>query len=296
VATGVSESRLRTWERRYGVPLPARAESGRRWYEDADLAVVRRMAALVEAGIPASEAARAALTERAIAQPEPVAPVAPAVEALVAAAGALDARAVAMSIEGAAAEAGWGAAFDALIAPGLQRMHDDWARGRSTAAGARLTAELARAALGRALMNVPEPRAPAPLVLLAAPDGERDGLVLAALWLLLRERGLRVVPLGRGVPARELADAAAALQPAAVCLVANDEAAAGTLAVTARELVERRVAPQLFLGGGAVARGAVVDSAPGVRLPRAVMAMADGVARALGARAVRSRARSRRST
>ncbi|MBM4415144.1 MAG: MerR family transcriptional regulator [Chloroflexi bacterium] len=71
IVTGVSESRLRTWERRYGVPLPSRSESRRRWYEEADLVVARRMAALVAAGIPVSEAARGALTERAIEQRVP---------------------------------------------------------------------------------------------------------------------------------------------------------------------------------------------------------------------------------
>ncbi|MBM3140053.1 MAG: MerR family transcriptional regulator, partial [Chloroflexi bacterium] len=59
-ATGVSESRLRTWERRYGIPKPARSETGRRLYDDGDLRVIRRMAALVGAGLPAAQAAEAA--------------------------------------------------------------------------------------------------------------------------------------------------------------------------------------------------------------------------------------------
>src|SRR5689334_8702602 len=59
-ATGVAESTLRTWERRYGVPRPERTPSGRRRYGEDDLTVIRRMAALVEAGLPASEAAIAA--------------------------------------------------------------------------------------------------------------------------------------------------------------------------------------------------------------------------------------------
>jgi MerR family transcriptional regulator, light-induced transcriptional regulator len=49
-ATGMSESRLRTWERRYGIPSPGRSATGRRRYNDDDLALIRRMAALVHVG------------------------------------------------------------------------------------------------------------------------------------------------------------------------------------------------------------------------------------------------------
>ena len=59
-ATGVAESRLRTWERRYGIPSPGRSDSGRRLYDDADIEVIRQMASLVDRGIPAALAAEAA--------------------------------------------------------------------------------------------------------------------------------------------------------------------------------------------------------------------------------------------
>ncbi|MDA0366505.1 MAG: MerR family transcriptional regulator, partial [Chloroflexi bacterium] len=62
-ATGVGESTLRTWERRYGVPSPGRSATGRRLYEEEDLRVIRRMAALVAAGLPAAQAADAARAE-----------------------------------------------------------------------------------------------------------------------------------------------------------------------------------------------------------------------------------------
>jgi MerR family transcriptional regulator, light-induced transcriptional regulator len=58
-ATGITAGRLRTWERRYGIPAPARSMSGRRIYEDADLETIRRMAALVDSGVPAALAAEA---------------------------------------------------------------------------------------------------------------------------------------------------------------------------------------------------------------------------------------------
>ncbi|MDA0302289.1 MAG: MerR family transcriptional regulator, partial [Chloroflexi bacterium] len=63
LATGVSEDRLRTWERRYGVPEPPRTKTGRRLYGEGDLAVIRRMAALVDSGLSAASAAAAVHAE-----------------------------------------------------------------------------------------------------------------------------------------------------------------------------------------------------------------------------------------
>src|SRR5690606_35328630 len=67
-ATGVSESRLRTWERRYGIPRPERGPSGRRLYDEDDLAIIRRMAALVDSVVSALDASQAA---RSSSQPPP---------------------------------------------------------------------------------------------------------------------------------------------------------------------------------------------------------------------------------
>src|SRR3954447_19186638 len=76
--TGVSESSLRAWERRYGVIAPRRSETGYRLYDSESLAAVSRMRRLVEAGWTASEAARAvrsgdvpATDDEAVAPPIP---------------------------------------------------------------------------------------------------------------------------------------------------------------------------------------------------------------------------------
>src|SRR5690606_25152620 len=56
--TGIAPDRLRAWERRYGVVHPTRTDAGYRLYDDADLARLRLMMRLVEAGTPASLAAQ----------------------------------------------------------------------------------------------------------------------------------------------------------------------------------------------------------------------------------------------
>ena len=62
---GVSASTLRTWERRYGLG-PAQREAGaRRRYLPEDVERLRAMIHHVRAGLPAAEAAKRALAERA---------------------------------------------------------------------------------------------------------------------------------------------------------------------------------------------------------------------------------------
>jgi DNA-binding transcriptional MerR regulator len=59
---GVDSELLRAWERRYGVPSPARTANGRRLYSDADERAVDAMRDARARGLPAAEAARHALS------------------------------------------------------------------------------------------------------------------------------------------------------------------------------------------------------------------------------------------
>ncbi len=54
--TGLSRERLRTWERRHGVPQPVRAGSGRRRYALSDVAPLIAARRAIEAGVPVEQA------------------------------------------------------------------------------------------------------------------------------------------------------------------------------------------------------------------------------------------------
>lgn len=54
--SGASVQVLRAWETRLGFPVPARTESGRRAYDDADVDRVQRVLALKESGVRLAEA------------------------------------------------------------------------------------------------------------------------------------------------------------------------------------------------------------------------------------------------
>jgi DNA-binding transcriptional MerR regulator len=53
--TGISPSTIRTWERRYGVPVASRSANGRRFYTDGEVERLKLIAALVRDGRPISD-------------------------------------------------------------------------------------------------------------------------------------------------------------------------------------------------------------------------------------------------
>ena len=62
---GVPVATLRAWQRRYRVVNPGRSDTGYRLYGDADIAVLRRMHALVASGWSPKEASKAAVSGEA---------------------------------------------------------------------------------------------------------------------------------------------------------------------------------------------------------------------------------------
>jgi DNA-binding transcriptional MerR regulator len=279
-ATGVHESRLRTWERRYGVPRPKRSAVGRRLYDEGDIALIRRMAALVDAGIAPAQAAAAALDERVPLPPTqaPAAPDAhPLVAALVSAALELNTVRADELVVQAFAELGSASALDEVLFPALRDTGLAWETRDLTVAHEHAFSEVVRSRLIVATLAVKRPPEGAPIVVLACPEDERHELGLLGLRLLLGERGLAVCYLGVDVPSPDLVAAVRQLQPAAVCLSVATATALPMLAVTAHDFVAVRWGGRLFVGGAAI-EGADAARIAAVRLPSSIGAAADLVA------------------
>lgn len=282
IATGVSESSLRTWERRYGVPAPDRSQSGRREYAEDDLALIRRMAALVKAGIPASEAADAVRREDAATQeaPPPQTEEHPLVNELVEASLAYDEAQIAMVVE-EALKAGWSEALEQVLFPSLNRIGLYWGEGRVSCATEHFTTEIVRRELAAAISARPRALADAPGILLACPEAERHDLGLMAMALFLGQRGLRTFYLGADVPAHDLLIAIEKTRVNSVCLSATTASGLASLGRTARTVVAERAVRNLFFGGPALESGNGDGNIPGIRLPRQLTAAADLIADAL---------------
>jgi DNA-binding transcriptional MerR regulator/methylmalonyl-CoA mutase cobalamin-binding subunit len=276
-ATGISESRLRTWERRYGIPHPGRGPSGRRLYNEDDLALIRRMASLVDAGMSAAQAAEAARSGEPIAT-APAAAQHELVAVITAAAERYEEAALVDALRGAVLELGWPDALKQVIFPALKRVGVFWETAVIPPASEHFTSELVRRELVGALNALPAAPEEAPLVLLACPEDERHDLGLAALALLLHQRGLRTVYLGADVPTPDLLEAIAATAPDAVCLAATSSVGLASLVRASRALVSARRL-RLFIGGPATAADGT--EAAGIQLPTAIDEAAEALASAV---------------
>jgi DNA-binding transcriptional MerR regulator len=281
IATGVSESSLRTWERRYGVPTPARSKSGRRQYDESDLALIRRIAALVNAGIPASEAADAIKREDAAAvAPEPKRQEEhPLVHALVEASLAYDEPAITNLVQ-QAVRLGWPEALERVLFPALNRIGLFWGEGRISCATEHFTTEVIRRELAAEIAKQGHAADDRGGVLLACPEAERHDLGLLAAALLLRQQGLKIFYLGADVPAHDLLIAIEKTGVAAVCLSATTASGLASLGRTARALVAARAVRRLFVGGPAFSRDGD-ETIPGIRLPESLTAAVELISEAL---------------
>lgn len=275
LATGISGDRLRTWERRYGVPAPARSISGRRLYDDGDLAVIRRMAALVDSGMSAVSAAAAVRDEAAPSTPakSPDRPAsAPRVNALVDRAEAFDEQGLFELLELAASSDGIEASVEQLALPALVEAGRRWELAEMTVAGEHMLTEVVRSWLAVHYHSIETPPGSAPRVLVACPEDERHDLGALALALLLRSLGVRVAYLGADVPTSALVDAARTSAFDALCLSITSIASLPVARLVLRALVAADVNARLYVGGHAlaVASGDTTDQLLGIRLPGSV--------------------------
>jgi MerR family transcriptional regulator, light-induced transcriptional regulator len=280
-ATGIAESRLRTWERRYGIPSPGRSATGRRLYDEDDIVVIRRMASLVNAGMSAAEAAEAA---RAGSGPETAAE--PAVVehrlagALAAAAEVYDETAFLDAMREGVSELGWASALDGIVFPALKRVGLYWETAVIPPANEHFASELVRRELAAATISLSPAADGAATLLLACPEEERHDLGLSALALLLRKAGLRVVYLGADVPTVDLLAAFDTCHPEAICLAATSAAGLASLVRASRTIVSGRHV-RLFVGGPALAYS--TTEVAGIRMPHSLQAAGELIVKTVSA-------------
>lgn len=210
--TGASEATLRAWERRYGVVAPSRSSSGYRLYDDAQVAVLREMASLVHAGVPASRAAGVLREEHRRPGPEDV----PAGD-LIAAATSLDPIGLLTTLEQAFGSAPFEQLAGSWLPTQVQRLGDAWERGELGVA----QEHFASAGLMRAIAGVytsaqePDPARP---ILVGLPPRAHHHIMLFAFAACLRRLGCAVVYLGQDVPIESWVQAATLARPRAVVL------------------------------------------------------------------------------
>jgi DNA-binding transcriptional MerR regulator len=276
-ATGISESALRTWERRYGIPAPSRSPSGRRMYEEKDLETVRRMASLIGAGMPASEAASAVLSSAEAGLPAVAEAAHPLIARIVAAALAHDEAAVVRMLRAARIELDWAGVVDGVYFGSLREIGGMWRQNQVPSATEHFLTEIVRRELCSAIADL-ESVPDGPLVVLACPQDERHDVGLLAFSLLLRLRDVGVCYLGSDVPTDDLIDVLAQHNAAAVCMSATLGSSRASASRAARQILGRKLGTAVFVGGPAFTHAEDEDYVPGILLPWALSAAAQVVA------------------
>lgn len=269
-AVGVAEGTLRVWERRYKVVRPERGPNGYRRYDAGDLARLREMAALVDAGVPASHAA-----ESVLAVPPEVSAVPGEIDHadLVRAAASLDPAALRSVVDAGFATGPFEDVVEQWFIPQLARLGEAWERGVLTVA----QEHFASAGLMRALAAVFErARAEDGPVLVGLPAGSRHELALLAFAACLRRRGVDVVYLGADIPAREWLAPSWSRVPRAAVLGVHDPAAASSSQQVVDALTAVRPRLPVLVGGRSAALVRGVE-----RLPESVTEAAAVVQRGL---------------
>jgi methanogenic corrinoid protein MtbC1 len=250
--TGVPAPTFRAWERRYGVPRPARLPGGQRLYAERDVALIRWLRDRVAEGMTVSRAVRLLQTRRAA---PPDQPAAGARSFALLRAELLD-RLLAYDTPGA--EMLLAEAFALypveevclqLLQPALVEIGDRWHQGTLSVATEHYASNLLRRKLFSLLQVYDGRKRGRPVLLACAPEELHEiGLLLVALFLA--RRGWPVVYLGASVPSADLQAASQRLQPRLVILSAATEETGRHLAEAAEQLLALPEPRPLLAYGG----------------------------------------------
>ncbi len=270
--TGIPRGTLLAWERRHEILEPQRSTSGYREYSDADVAVLKRLKSLVDAGYSIGEA-----VELAKAQPggvDPLEAMAPRREVLAPIRGLssvvgtiLDAlltfdRAAAERLVPRLGQAPFAMVIDEVFVPVLHALGERWERGEVTIAQEHFVSGFCREhllAMYHGLGGGPEIGI---AVACATPPGERHELGLLVVALKLALSGHRVVWLGADLPVAELCAYLVSHQPRFVCLSLTRATSREALLTLAREVrAGTPAATEIVLGGPGVVKhlGPLID-------------------------------------
>ena len=255
--TGLSKQVIRKWEDRYGIITPERLENGYRIYSQEEVALLRKIVALTEAGHSIKQAAL-------LIQQEPAEQEEPAelptdrmlyfLSALEDAGKLADDRKVLTLLEQAHYQFGIEATIQQIVLPFLKKIgelwcDEEWGEGQEAVSSQTIRDFLANI---RRHFHVPES---APLVVGSCAPNERHEIPVQILLVQCMLRGYRTLMLGPAPAPAAIESTVHLTNPDIVLLSATTEAAwedggEGILAIDAFAKTVPRV--KFFLGGAGV--------------------------------------------
>jgi methanogenic corrinoid protein MtbC1 len=247
---------LRTWERRYGFPVPERKPSGHRAYPVDSVSRLRRIAAAVAQGHRAGDAVRASdehlgklLGVLAATAPVPVPSAALDPDTVLALVERFDGDRLTRLLASEWGRLGPMAFLQHRVAPLVEAVGAAWETGKLEVRHEHFLSERVGDLL-RAYRLPFDDRAHGPAVVLATLPGESHGIGLQMAALVIAMNGCRVCYVGTEVPLLELAAVAGDVDAGAIGLsvsIATRGARTARAIAKVRKLVSRRT--RLVLGG-----------------------------------------------
>lgn len=218
--TGLSKDVLRMWERRYGFPQPSRDANGERVYAAVEVAKLRAMKRLMDAGVRPGKIIGldlAALNTMAEAR-APLRREAPAVEReVLALLKAHDVVALSTMLTSLLVRQGLQHFVTDTIAPLNRAVGEAWMRGEVEVFEEHLYTEQIQVALRGAINAFPR-HAGSPRILLTTLPGELHALGLLMVEALIVPEGAQCISLGPQTPTEDIRDAAVAHKAQIVAL------------------------------------------------------------------------------
>lgn len=218
--TGLSKDTLRVWERRYGFPSPSRDAQGERAYPVDQVARLRLIRRLLDAGqrpgrivlMPLDELER--LSAVPLPERRPAASGAPAVElqSYLALLRAHDMEALRRQLSQAQMRMGLGPFINDVLVPFNTLIGDAWMRGQLEIFEEHAYTEVQQIVLRSALATLPDPGIAHPRVLLTTLPGEPHGQGLLLAEAMLAIDGARCTSLGPQTPIWDITRAAQAFR------------------------------------------------------------------------------------
>jgi len=206
--TGVSRNTLLAWERRYGFVVPERTDNGYRVYSDADVAKLREVKALVDAGHPVSEAIALLEEHRKRGTLPPQMGPDEQLEQrneLLTALLAYDRTKADIVVAGFAGES-FAELLENIYFPILRDLGEGWETGRYTVAQEHFASAYIRERMTRMLINLGCGPAGGPRVVMASYPDDPHELGLLGLSIRFALAGWRSVFLGGRMPEADLVD------------------------------------------------------------------------------------------
>lgn len=232
--TGVPAATLRAWERRYGIPSPERSTAAYRLFSDHDVASIRKLKELCDAGMAPAEAAQVVLRiVEASNTPVDGDPFRRACEAIVRAIADFDPEGLEQAVRGAMFLGSASTVYHRVIAPTMRTVGDRWQQGSVSIAQEHMASEVLLGA-ARDMLRLVAPPTSAPEALLACFADDEHALPLYGVAFGLVQSGLRPVVLGARTPPSAIRHAVESIQPALVCLSVT----MSPPAARARELID----------------------------------------------------------